>query len=295
MNIPGTDLETEDPIEERDPALGAITEPEAEADEDTDPDLIETVKFGETKMAPVGKLIEQRKANKELKAENAALKAQQEAINAQIAEFRPYADAIKANPQLIDMVQGKTRPTAPTTVQPQDDTEAQQWADENGLITATGELDIARARRQLDHLDKIAEKRIQREIGPLRQNEAQRTAQSHLEQAKRVTLKDGNPVATAESMEQAFQMLPVELTSDRNVAAMLPIFAAGLDVIMGRRQAKASTQVEYDDPILSESPANRRGTATLSSDTQRLLQRVGVSEKEFSASKYVPGRPVELE
>lgn len=294
-------LEADDPIEERvmepggDPAPAAV---EAEAEDDDD-GLVETTTIGSQKMVPVGDLIRYRKeardARKQL-AEQAERLTWADGVDAKLREMAPTLEAIRNNPKLVEQVQQGTRPSAPTTLQPQDDVEAQEWAEENGLITAEGGLDVARARRQLDKLDARAQKMAERTMGPMRQHTVNQVSDGHKQYAKTVTLKDGSKAASDESIEQAFAMLPPELTADKNVAALIPILAAGLDVFTGRRAVKAAG-VDYPEPIHTESSAGRRGPVALTPDLARLLERTGVSEKDYRSTEkaYVPGRPMRLE
>lgn len=293
MSIPGTDLEQADLPEPEIREPGG--EPQAETDDDDD-SLIETTTIGSQKMAPVGDVIRFRKEARELKKQNAELQAKIEwakTVEQRLTEVTPTLDLIRQNPHILEQVQQGTRPSAPATIQPQDDREAQEWAEENGLITATGELDIARARRQLDRLDKRAAAMAERAVGPIRQNTAQQTSAAHRVQAKGVALPDGTKFATEESVEQAFSLLPVELTADPKVAAIIPLIAAGLDRAKGKTPGRAVAR-EDSEPLITES-VGRRGPAPIDADLQRILQRTGITEKEYRETKYTPGRPMRLE
>jgi hypothetical protein len=292
MTIPGTDLERD---ETPDPQLldqGAAPPAVEEEDDDS---LIETTTIGSQKMAPVGDVIRFRKEARELKKQNAELNAKIEwakTVEQRLNEVTPTLDLIRQHPQIVEQVQQGTRASNTNTPQPQDDREAQEWAEENGLITAAGELDIARARRQLDRLDARAAKMAEQAVGPIRQNNAQQVSAQHRTQAKGVTLQDGTKFATDESIDQAFSMLPAELTADPKVAAIIPLIAAGLDRAKGKTLRAASR--DESEPLLTES-VGRRGPAAISPDLQRILQRTGVTEKEFRETNYVPGRPMRLE
>jgi hypothetical protein len=291
MSVPGTNLETEDPIEpvERpDPA-----DPAVEADDD-DP-IVHTVKGADgADVVPVATLIEQRKQVKTLKKELEQERAARSTIEGKVNEIMPYVEMIKANPKIIEQAQSSTRPSAPATIQPEDDHEAIEWAQDNGYITATGELDVARARRVLNHLDKRAEQIAEKRLQPLRQSTAQQISVQHKAQAKAVTLEDGTKFASDESIEQAFAMLPAELTADAKVAAIIPLIAAGIDRAKGK--SVRASRTEYSEPLMTES-VGRRGPAPIDAGLQRILDKTGVSEKDFRAtdSKYVPGRPMRLE
>jgi hypothetical protein len=227
---------------------------------------------------------------------NGELQQRQADLDARLTEITPYVEAIKANPKLIDAVQQQTRPSAPQTIQPEDDAEAIDWAQDNGLITAQGELDVARARRQLNRLDAIAEKKAQAVVAPFRQNDAQRATEQNREAARRVTLPGGSRLASDESINEAYGMLrdAPELTANPQVAALMPLLAAGLDVAKGRRLPQGG-RVDMPDPLYTEPAGGSRRVAAIPTETSRILAKVGVSEKEFSSAKAMTSRGVELE
>jgi hypothetical protein len=290
MSIPGTNLEAEEPIVPHLADPGGDPPP---ADEEEDEPIVHTVKGADgSDVVPVGTIIEQRKQLKALKKANAELSAKMkwaEGVEQRLQEVTPTLDLIRQNPKIVELAQQGTRPSQPATLQPEDDGEAQQWAQENGLITATGELDVARARRQLDFFDRRAAAQAERAAAPLRQSAAQQISAQHKQQAKGVTLSDGTKFATDESIEQAFSILPAELTADPKVAAIIPLIAAGLDRAKGKGVTRAQVP-EYGEPLVTESPAGRRGPQPISQELQHILTRTGVSEKEFRSTEYVPGR-----
>ena len=273
-----------------------VTQPEGEhaQPEDDDP-IVTTVKGADgAELAPVSSVIHYRKLAKELKKENEALKAGQAHVQQQIEDIRPYVEAIKANPRLIEQVQQGTRESQRQTIQDTNDEEARVWAEENGLITAQGELDIARARRQLTMLDKIAERKAAAIVAPIRQTTAQQAAQVNLSRAKAATLQDGSRAATDESIEQVGKMLPPELLSDPNVGALVPLVAAGLDVIMGRRQRPVERETSYSEPAFVET-GTRRPAAQVNSELASMLKQVGLSEKDIQPNPKITGRGIALE
>src|SRR3990167_925963 len=166
MSVPGTNLETDDPpvaVQVDDPTQHPPLsghEPEPEPDDDG---VVEAVSVGGQKMVPLAELIKTRKEAKAAKAKLAELEpqvAQIPGIQQQIDTLRPYADAIRQNPNLIKLAQQATRPSGQDTVQPDDDQEARDTAEDLGLYhPQTGELDVARARRGPGRADREAGRR----------------------------------------------------------------------------------------------------------------------------------------
>ena len=133
-------------------------------------------------------------------------------------------------------------------------------------------------------------------VGPIRQSAAEQHALGNLARAKTVTLKDGSRLASPESIDQVGKMLPPELLADSNVAALIPILAAGIDAVMGRRPATQELP-DYGEPAFSEPSIRRSAPGAINEDTRALLQKTGVSEKDYAAASkaYQPGRSLALE
>lgn len=296
MSVPGVNLEDVPEPQDLEPGGEPIEQPQAAAAEEDDADIVESVRVGEQKMVPLSALMEARKREREQRKANADLQTRQAQIDAQLSEFRPYAEKLKAHPELIDAIESGTRPSAPTTVQPADDQEAIEFAQDYGFITATGELDISRARRQLDKLDKRWEAKNAKQLAPLMQSEAQRAMYSHKEAARKVTLKDGSRLASDESIEQAFGMIGnvPQLAADPNVAAVMNLVAAGLDVAMGRRAAP-STRAELPDPLYTEPAGGTRRAPAANSELLRIGKLVGLGENDFKGATGITSRGKALE
>jgi hypothetical protein len=296
MSVPGVNLEDDVPEPQNLEPGGEPETQEAATDDDTDDSVVETVRVGEQKMVPLSALMEARKAAKTATRQNAELQAKQQQIDAKLLEFAPYVEAIKANPAIVDAVQKATRPSHPNTIQPEDDREAIEWADENRLITSTGELDVALARRQLDRLEKIAQRQAQAQMAPLRQSEAQRATMHNKEQARQVKLADGSRAVSDQSIEEAFSLLAdvPELTANPQVAALMPVIAAGLDVFKGRRPS-VRQPVEYPDPLYTEPAGGARRQAPMNAELARIVGKVGLTEKDMARAQPIGARGMALE
>jgi hypothetical protein len=282
MSIEGMDLEQQLPPAER--QQDDTNQPPAH--EDDDDGLIETVKVGEQKMVPVGDLIKYRKDARDAKRQLAEINqrlSRAEAVEAQLNEAAPILNAIKANPKLLDAVTKGTRATAEHVDQPQDDQDAKDTAEDMGFYTTDGQLDVARGRRVLDRATARAERKMEERLGPIRQQTAETSANAMRNRVDGMRTKDGAPLATKESLDQIFGMVPAELRADPRTAFVMTLAAAGMDLYSGRKPAAPQQTREYNEPIYTE-PAGRRGGTGVSAELAALGKRVGLTEKDLGGN-----------
>lgn len=280
MSMSGIDLEAggePDPIQ-HDP----IVPPPAQ--EDDDDGLIETVKVGEQKMVPVGELINYRKQAREAKRANELIQQQMTTLQAQLQEVRPYVEKLR-EPGVLDRLKQGTHATPAAAEQPADDQEAKDTAEDMGFYTTDGQLDVARARRVLDRIETRNARRTQSEMAPLRQRTAEQAAQVMRSRVDTMRTKEGAPLASRESIDEVFGMVPPELQADPKTAFVMALAAAGMDMFTGRKSAApAPAGREYAEPIYTEAPGGRRAGAGVSADLAALGKRVGLSDKELAAA-----------
>lgn len=262
-----------------DPATNDI-DPTVTANETDDDDAIVAVEKnakGES-VAPVADLIRYRKESKASKREVESMRSELEQLRGvkdTLAQYQPILQRIQQDPSIL------TRANAPAQREAED-VEARELAEDLGFITADGGLDVSRARRVIDRMDQRNGKLVDQRMAPLAQTTASQTAEGHKHRAKATRMKDGSPVASDESIEQVFAMLPAELSANPQVAALLPIMAAGLDKMTGRTP-KAPVARYYDDPYFTE-PAGRGGrpASVLNDDDKRFAKGLGLDEKKFA-------------
>jgi hypothetical protein len=246
------------------------------AAEDDDP-LIPTEKNAKGEdVAPVSSVIHFRKQAKEMKRENERLASEHAALKQQVEQWAPVLQRLQQDPTILQ----RMNQPAPKQEQPHDDIEARELAEDLGLITADGALDVARARRHLDRIDRRSGRLVDQRVAPVANATAAQIAQTHRANAKLARMKDGNPIASEESIDQVFSMLPPELTANQQVAALLPIMAAGLDKMLGRTPKAQPVYQGYGDPIFTE-PPGRRGASLLTDDDKRLVKTLGLDEKKY--------------
>lgn len=283
MSIEGMDLE-----HQPDPAARQqddINQPPVQ--DDADDGIVESVTVGGQKMVPLSELITHRRASRDLKRQVAELapKLQRaEQIEAQLREAEPILAAIKQNPKLIDIATKATHSTQAHVEQPSDDLEARDLAQDAGwYVPSTGELDVARAQRWLTKQADKARAEVDRAIAPLRQQTAQQGAAAMRAKVESMRDKEGAPLASQESLNDIWGMVPPELQADPRVAFVLTLAASGMDKYTGRRPAAPAPRQEYGEPIYTEAPG-RRGGGGISSELAALGKRVGLSESDLASS-----------
>lgn len=293
MSVQGTNLEDlpnepepqELPVQEED----TTGQQQAAAEDDDEDGIVEAVRVGEQKMVPLSELIALRKERKTLReqlaqAAPAIQRAQQ--VDRQLQEISPYVEAIRQNPGLIDAVKAGTHATPAHAAQPQDDTDAKDTAEDFGFYTTDGQLDIARARRVLDRATAAAEKKLQGQIAPLRQQTADTAAREMRQRVATMRDKAGQPVASEESLNEMFGLLPSELVANPQVAFVVALAAAGMDKYAGRTprvaQAPAAAPT-YREPIYTES-TGRRAPAGPSEELLQMGAKVGLAAKDLTTT-----------
>jgi hypothetical protein len=270
------------------------------AEEHDDDGLIETVKVGEQRMVPVSELIRVRKESKTFRKELETLRPQIEranAVSAQLEQLQPVLETIqRMTPQQREALATGKLPSPAGTPQPSDDVEARELAEDLGLIAQDGSLDIARARKRLDKDNTRFQRMLQEAVAPVRQSAAHQQAAALKAQAFDIKDATGMPMATRESINEAYSMLPPELAAQPNVA-MVAIGTAMLIDRMRGRTVKAP-EPDYGAPLYSEPVAGRRGQG-LSAEDKAIAGKVGLSEKDLTDTigklQNSGGRGVRLE
>jgi hypothetical protein len=300
----GTMLETQETPEPKE--LDAQGHPIVKDEEADEP--ITTTKTPDGKdVVDVASVIHWRKQAKAARKEVATLKQQVDQLEPhrqRLEAAAPILEKLQALPPeqqaaFLEAVRTNTAPSRTQTQDP-DDVEARELAEDLGLVDASGVLDVARGRRMLERLDKRAEAKARTIVAPYAQTTAQGVAYTLRERTKQqADPNTGTPYATAESIDEAFAMLKdaPELAANPAVSAIILGTAMLIDKSRGR-VPKAPERYEYSEPLLTEPAGGRRGAPVITDETKRLLDRVGLTEKEFT-NVQVPahgmGRGVVLE
>jgi hypothetical protein len=276
--------------------------------DDADPDLAEVqVDASGKRTVPLSALVETRKANRELRtrAEQAERKAAEfDRVTPMLQHAQPFLEQLqRMTPEqqsaAIHAAMGGTAPSRTADPQPANDREAEQLAEDLGLVDlATGALDTKRARRILNTMEAKAEARVETRMAPVRQSQAEREAATMFDRALALTDPNtGEPLASEESLREAFGQVPATLSADPKVGMILALTAMGLDRMHGRTakpRGRQQAPPQYADPIMTE-PAGRRPAGPSQQDRD-IMKRTGASESDFSKINQLgTGRSIKLE
>lgn len=197
----------------------------------------------------------------------------------------PIINAILSNPKLkaeaLRVVNG-TRTSSEHTDQPDNDPDAEQFAEDSGFYLADGStVDVARARRVLDRLDQRHGRQTDAKLRPVVGQVVGRSATENVRQILAMTDADGVPMATKESIDEVLQRLRQNggepLLANPDVMDMVIDQAAGLDRRKGR------TPKMPDEPLYlaSAGGSRRRAEPTLSADEKARAERLGLTAKDL--------------
>lgn len=258
--------------------VGSVAQP------DDDSDLIAQHAAGDEKQKGILKdLLSARRTSRETKAELARIKGEYERLTQNVQTMQPLLETIqRLTPQQREALATGRLPSPAGTEQDAGDVEAMELAQDLGLIAADGSLDIARARKRLDKDNERFARLLDQHVAPLRQTTHQQIASNIRTQAKAQVDAAGNPLASPESIDEAYSMLPPELAANPQVA-MVAIGTAMLIDKMKGRTAKAPQTSIYGDPIYSEPAGGRRG-AQVSAEDRAMAKKAGLTDADITAA-----------
>jgi len=294
--------QTDAPVEE---AVEQVTESPQPVDEALEADLTADVievpdssaVDGTVKLVPLAAVTKAREALKTAKAElqtakDGSAKAQQleqriDQLSQQIAQLGPKAQAYDAAVA--------AQQQQPRQVEPQDDTEAIDFATALDLYTAEGKPDVTKARKILGVVDARAGHVAQRQIQPLAQHTVQQQSQSMLARAKVTTLPNGEKPDPA-TLEAIWSRLDPALTATKEGAQQAYIAAMGYSRAMGPSatspaatrgaDGKFAPKADLPAPLHTEKAGGRDlpSGPPLSDKERKYLKDAGISEKEYHES-----------
>lgn len=207
----------------------------------------------------------------------------------------PIINAILTNPRLkaeaLRIANG-TRTTSEHTDQPENDPDAEAYAEDAGFYLADGTtVDTARARRVLDRLDARHGRQTDAKIRPLAGVTLGQKAEANLARAMAETDESGVPIATQESIREVAGLMGTDgahLLANPQVIDMILNQAAGLDRRKGR------TPKAPDEPLfLASAGSGRRSKEpTVSAEEREQATRLGLDPKylENAAKKLATGK-----
>lgn len=182
----------ETPPPETPPAPVAPVDEEAALQQEID---AQTIDLPDGKLVPLSAVTTLREKLKDAKkgsAEADTLRQQLDAAQAQLQAVGPLADAFRA----MQQAQQAPPPPAPTGPSPEDQAELEDIARTFDFWKADGTgLDLTKAQKHLDLVDKRAEKRAQQSVAPLVQDTLQARAQHNIARARATTLPGSKETA----------------------------------------------------------------------------------------------------
>ena len=270
---------------------GPTDSPEPEADDDVELEASEISTDAKgNKLVSLSAMLrykKEAKANARRVKELEPIAASATDINERLGKAQPIIDAILTNPRLraeaLRAVNG-TRTSNEQTDQPQNDPDAEQFAEINNMYLPDGQtLDVARAQRSLALMDKRHGRQTDDKMRPLAGTVLGSRADQNVRAAIEATDDDGVPLASEASIRETVAMMGGDgayLLAKPEVVDMLLNNAIGLDRRKGR------TPKAPEEPLYMAPAGGGRGRRTdvIDSDTRAILQRQGISEKDYLAS-----------
>lgn len=189
----------------------------------------------------------------------------QEALRQAREEARTLRDEFKklepVIPEFEEFIRGKQARQAAQRTQaaPREDEytddELDGFASVSGFYTQDNQPDRNRARQAMDVMSRLADRKAQKYIDPLRSStEADRAARNRQE-AKGRQFVDGQPLADQRFIDAAFDGLPTALAADPNVGNLAQVLAVGLQTLEERKNGTG--RHARREPVFSEGGRGR--------------------------------------
>lgn len=228
------------------------------------------------KLVPLAALHEEREKRKLLSKEVADLKTKAErlaTVEQHLETLQPTLRLIEQHPDLVEKL---TKASKPGEEQPEDDPDAEETARDLGLYTESGELDVKRAQRLMKRIEtrteKIAGKKVEEGISPIRDSTTQERAGSLRQQAYSVKDDSGRSYAKREHIDKLLDALPASLQADKRVVQIVLAAARGIGGV------PSSTE----EPQLSEPAGGRRpGGRTMSPLEEKAAAARGITPDKW--------------
>ena len=281
----GPDLEAPSPAPIAEAAAPPTEAVPAEAEK---PAEVEAVEVGGERYVPAAALMAERKQRQELKVR--AEKA--DALEAQVAEMRPYVEFLKANP---DILKPREAPRAPEpTGPPAPDAETTSLAQVLDLYKADGSLDTAKAGLIRQLMRDTARAEAAQAVAPYQQQTAQQAAEANFQRV--LAVKDASGQSpTVESVRAVWGVMPAQDLANPQVASVMAALALGLDRMRGTQTPVVPPPGSA--PLVSESGGGARPRVVLSPLEERIASQRNIKAATWSelTKNHVAGRPTVLE
>lgn len=251
------------------------------------------------KNVPLSALVTSKKHARELAKKVKEYEAQagrQQALEDRLNAAEPIVRAVLADPKLraqaLRLAKGE-----PELVAADDDPEAREHAEDMGFYLVDGVTpDGPRARRVLNRQATASKRDLEAALRPLAGTVLSGKAEQHLHEIIAETDEEGTPMATEQSIRDVVAALGADgmrLLADPKVKDIVLNTAIGYD----RRNKRTPTAP--DEPLrLATAGAGRgrRSEPSLSSEERARLDRLGLTEADYSAAgtKLASGRTMSL-
>ena len=273
--------------------------PDPAPDDDSEPDGTVAGEGGR-KYVPLDAVREARRSAKEAKQSLAQMQQELEAARQKAARFdelsgyveqaRPIIEAVRSRPDLLQ----SARQPAPKPAGPLSDADAEAYAKDLDLYKPDGTPDVERAQRLAQRQQQLAEASARSALQPLEQREAAQKA-TYLKQRVASHKDKFGQTVDPQILDQIWNLVPPELSSQENVAALLHRVALAESLMQGKIQAG----VQVPPAVATEGLGgpSRPEARGLSDPEERFRRAADIDSKSFAsvASKFKPGAVNTLE
>lgn len=231
---------------------------------------------------PLATFLEAKKAAKAAADEAKAVREEAAQLKGWAQQWSPYLSALAQRPDLLQQALGQTAPSQAATVQPETDPEAEQLARELDLYTPAGVPDVARAQRMLKVMDGRVDKRVAREVEPVRLASEEAKAAALRQQAFDYASRTG--YAPTQALQQVLALIPPALQADQNVMNLALVLARGLGTTTAPTLVTAPSTPSLSplsEPLMTEAPGRRQGPPPLSEMEQRVATNRGIAPERW--------------
>lgn len=255
--------------------------------EDADPEGT-VVADGGGKFVPLSALAAARQSARDAKAEAALLKGKADKLDQIHGEWQAAQPILERARQMV------TQPSPPKPAGPLSDQEAIELARDLDLFDDKGAPDVGRAQRIASRQEAIAQRQAQQFVAPLAHQTAATQSRALLDQVAAFKDAKGHQIDRG-TLERVWANVPIELSSQPNVAAILYRVALAEQVLAGNYRGIA----QAPPPVVDTAALGGGQNAPLSLTAMDHAFRTAadMSEKDFTSTrdKFQPGRTNSLE
>lgn len=243
------------------------------------------------KVVPLAALTAERERIRKTERENHAKEleplkakaAQADQLAADLQALQPHLDHLKRHPELL-------KQDEPPAIQAVSDEEAETFAREYELFTATG-LNVPKAKqiiaKQRAELKRVATEAATEAVKPVAERTALDQSRANFTAAYYAKDAAGRPLVDPQILTDEWRKVPAAMSAQPEIAQLI------LDRAIGAmyRQGKQPPAAPEREPLFSEPAGGRSANYTMSDTEKKMARHTGTSEKDWqaTASKFTPG------